>query len=266
MIATTRRMAMTDFLLIATAAIVIVLSHGPTATPRQRVEIRDRSGNLQRYSLETSDPRLAMLRKQLAEQERRAPDRALAVARWRAELAEFYADRTADDSSETSALAPVSFIDRVPEAIAPTESAETIARNSEHVHWVQAANEARRAIAEAQQRLSLRSSLASQPSIVLGEIIANPVDRVTLAAAAVIGFCTALVFACWTYACPRIGLQVPSTSATPEFTAESGDCKGKHLRLVLPEAWVHVTQPVSVQLRRGAFAAVVITALACIVL
>ena len=65
MIATTHRMAIQDFLLIAIAVIVIALSVLPKGDARQTLVIRDPSGILQTYSLRANDPRLASLERKL---------------------------------------------------------------------------------------------------------------------------------------------------------------------------------------------------------
>ncbi len=90
MIASTRRMALHDFMLIAFSVVVIALSIAPKGDQRQTVEVRDGSGDLQRYSLAVEDPRLVKLQSDLAQWVSGVPEASLTLAKWHAELADFY--------------------------------------------------------------------------------------------------------------------------------------------------------------------------------
>lgn len=259
MIAKTRRMAMHDFLLIAFAVVVIVLSLAVKREKQQIVEIRDDSGNLQRYSLATDDPRLARLQGELAKWSKGRPNASLTLAKWHAELADFYVGRTAPKSPklDNSAVVQASFADQA----SRTASNESAAMRAQNAYWTRVRDQARQAIVVAEEKLSQRSSSSAKPPIALAEVTNSGLSMSDFGRAGVSGFGVAIAFACWIYVCPAISLGEDRRSR--QWATEcSNEGQPKELRLSIPPQWVRIRQPVAVVTRRVVYATLVLAALA----
>jgi hypothetical protein len=262
MIATTPRMAIHDFLLIAIAVILISLSMLPKGEARQTLVIRDPSGNLQTYSLNASDPRLASLRRKLTTWSRPAPNPRLSIQKWCAEVADYYAKQTEPQANRVENVVPVSFKLKSP---VPTNASEAKALNAQHAHWLHLAAEARNAIAKSESEIDRLKKLAGSPPVQLGEVASGKHSSRMLVLAGVYGLCVACGFALWTHVCPSIRLQ--STAMSPRQAAAPDDKRPiGGLQLEIPPKWVRLHQPTQVVIRQTAFAVVMIAGVTCAIL
>lgn len=260
MIATTRRMAIQDFLLIAFSVVVIVLSLWPQGDARQTLVFRHLSGALQQYSFEADDPRLDKLRHELANRSRHVPDASLTRETWRAEVADFYASRTDRSGQSPDQVVRVSFSDVPP---SETVIAELQQLSDQHQYWINVRDRARKAIAAAQSRLKQQKMLVGPPPIEFGKLTDGGLPANAFVMASLIGLCVAAGFAWWSYLWPAIRLRVDS-SAPQLQTPKPEDAEKPHeLRLVIPAKWVRVHQPAPVLIRRVAYTTVVVGAVAC---
>ncbi len=259
MIAATRRMAMHDFLLVAFSVVVIVLSVASQGDKRQTVEVRDASGNLQRYSLAADDPRLAKLDSELANWAKGLPDASLTLAKWHAELADFYVRKTLTKPDDPTVV-QVSFADQA----SPAANAEANAMSAQHGYWVRVRDQARQAIDTAEEQLRQRKS--SKPPIVLGEVLCSGPSLAAFGFAGVTGFGVAIAFACWIHVWPAISLRQDRQSQQRETVSSNHNGRLQELRLSIPPQWVRVHQPAAVVIRRVVYIALVIGAFACLFL
>jgi hypothetical protein len=257
MIATNRRMAMHDFLLVALSVVVITLSTCSTPTAHQTVEICGADGNTHRYSLALHDPALLNLRHQAHQWTKQAPWPELTLAKWRAELCEFYAARTEAIRTNTDVVA-VSFT--APTAPADDPYAQAMAR--QHQAWIREAQRAQQVIQQLEAVQEQRRALRGPVPIVFGEVTTQQ-STSSLMFAVAAGFCIAALFAVWTRLAPSIGL-IPADEA-PEILSASEPKRRQSIQLSIPNRWVRVHQPASVIVRRAAYLMVVATALISLV-
>jgi hypothetical protein len=255
-------MAIHDFLLIAIAVILIALSVLPKGEARQTLVIRDRSGNLQTYSLNANDPRLASLRRKLAMWSRPAPNPRLSIQKWCAEVADYYAKQTEAKPHRVENVVPVSFKLNRP---VPTHASEAKALNAQHAHWLRLAAEAKNAIAKSESEIERLKKLAGSPPVQFGELASGKHSSRMHVLAGVFGLCVACGFARWTYVCPSIRLH--STAMSPRQAAAADDKRPiGGLQLEIPPQWVRLHQPTSVVIRQTAFAVVMIAGITCAIL
>ena len=301
MIASTRRMALHDFMLIVFSVVVIALSITPNGDERQTVAVRDAGGDLQRYSLAVEDPRLAKLQSDLAQWVRGVPEASLTLAKWHAELADFYIGKILAEpvqqvelmkteptapaagpeasvsqhvSPEASGYGPQKNV--VPSAHQPTVAqvsfadaasppASGDALSAEHAYWVGVRDAARKTIAEAEAKQRRRDSSSALPPIVFGELIRSGPSLTDFGIAGASGFGIAIIFACWVHVCPPITLDEDARSRQLATADSDGDGLPRGLRLSIPPQWVRIHQPTAVVLRRFTYAALVMGALGCCV-
>lgn len=259
MIATTRRMAIHDFLLITFAVIAITLSVLPKEEARQKLLFRDPSGNIQAYSLKADDPRLAALERRIANWARYKPNPRLAMKKWHAEVADYYAARTEAKSANRDPIVAVSFAD---DNSTIEDTSETDQLSEEHAYWIHLAANAREVIAKAEMEMHRRQHLAGPPPISFGELDAGGHSPRMLILAGVFGICVACGFARWTYVCPSIRLQSVETTETPSIASETHDA-GDELQLAIPDRWVRLHQPITVLIRQTAYCTLLVLGVLC---
>ena len=103
MIAVSRRMTPCDFLLLGCSVALTVFMLWPQLPDQQWVRIETETGQPQRYSVPINDPRLQVLKQRLAKWEVPKTTRALRVARWHHELADYYCQiEPADQSGDVA--------------------------------------------------------------------------------------------------------------------------------------------------------------------
>ena len=264
MIAKSRQLATHDFLLILSAAVVLAFSAWPKPDAHQTVQIRQINGSSKTYSLAPSDPRLAKLKHELSEWKKPERSTTLAIAKWQADIAAFYAERTLPRSQpiDNSIIMPVSFQD-----VATKREAELAAREArerQHNFWLEFATKAEEQIDEEEKLQAQRRSLRASPPIVIGEVIPRPHAASTFFFSGLVGVLIALIFAAWTFAAPSIQVTPDAESRSPELRSKL-DTTPCELRLSIPSQWIQVHQPWSVQLRLSAYAILILSALACVV-
>lgn len=257
MIATKRRMATLDFLLVALSATVALQAFWPAASPRQAVDIRNADGHVHRYSLAADDPRLAPLTQAVMNPPRPRPTASLAKLKWLAETADFYVSQTEPKRQSTGYVFPASFRHNRSSTKSVTQ-ADALA--AERNYWIEVREESRQKIAQAEAKLRLQQTLAVPPPIVLGDVIRSGRSRRFLLTATLLGLGVASFFACWTYACPAIDLRVEASLLDPR-SIETDRSRPQELCVVIPARWVRVHQPASVTIRRVAQTAMVVAGL-----
>ena len=265
MIAMTRRMAIRDFLLVAMATLVIVLSNWPSGQQRQSVDLRNNDGTFQRYSLTVDDPRLVKLRRDLDAWNRGGTNTAIALTKWRAELAEFYVSRLR--SPQNTEVAQVAFVDSGVEAgVAVSNSHQGSAGNDWQSYWANIGQQARESLAIQNEKLRDQRAILGPP-IVLGTVSESR-NANAFMISCVCGLLMAIVFGIWTYLSPTLGLRRNANpeqlEAHGESLASSHGRASTELQLRIPSEWVQIHQPISVVLRRISYAALVGAAMACI--
>ncbi len=263
MIAPSRRLPVHDFLLVAFAVAVISISQWPDSGRRQWVQLRQPDGTLRQFSLSENDPKLAKLRLSLEKWAKAGQETRLALARWRAELAEFYAGRTAktDETDRASTTRTVSFR-TMPNA--PDFKEAERERRAEHAFWLEQADAARQAVAKMEEVRRSRRALEVPPPIVFGQLApaAKPGHAVLLAT--LIGLTAALAFAGWAHLCPVLRWKSKTdacTSSDPDLTFDGT----RQLRFVVPSAWIRLRQPTAVRLRQAAIPVLVMAAITAMV-
>ena len=265
MIATTRRMAIHDFLLVAMATLVIVLSNWPNSQKRQSVDLRNSDGTSQRYSLAVDDPRLAKLQRDLDSWNRGGTNTAIALTKWRVELAEFYVDRF--QSPPSTSVTQVSFVESGGNA-ASTDGPQISARKHWQSYWANVGKQARESLAIQNAKLRDHRALVGPP-IVLGKVIESRSKNAFLISC-ICGLLMATVFGFWTYISPSLGLHrtenVDEAEGNREQLTGSRERALTELQLRIPSEWVRIHQPISVVLRRVLYAGLVGAALLCMLI
>lgn len=264
MIAPSRRLPVHDFLLVAFAVAVISISQWPESGRRQWVQLRQKDGTLREFSLPENDSRLAKLSLSLEKWARAGQETPLAIARWRAELAEFYAGRTAETShrSSTSTIRAVSFRSDAKPTTPNVTEAERL-RRVEHSFWLNQAEAARRAVDKIEEVRRSRRELEVPPPIVFGRLAPAGKPGHAVLFATLAGLASALAFAAWSYACPALGWSAKSgRSTSPDSVSSSED--SRQLQLVVPADWIRLRQPLGVRLRQAAVPLLVLAAITSI--
>ena len=253
-----------DASLIAVSTAAIVIAYWPSPGPRQLVVLRQVSANhpiaserlpsaneqgVQTsrgvFSLPIDDPRLQVLEQKLTQWGTPEPDSTVAIARWRLELAEFYAAA----AKGTGPSAP-----RV-------------------VDWSQRAEEAKQLIERLEQNREERRRQTGAAPIELGAVFEPgmpPAAFLVALAAAAVAFLGAWL---WAARFPPVGFQRTRSSQlssapltqpddSPSFGVDGGVSGERVLALRIPPEWIRIHQPVGVTLRRICFALIVAIAIA----
>lgn len=263
MIAVTRRLAIHDFLLIACSVVVILLSAAPERDHLQTVEVRDASGAYQRYSLAADDPRIGKLQRELANWPKRLPNRSLTLAKWHVELAEFYIGRTKPVAVDAPVQQVAFSVPGVKESNAES-LAEQTSLSAERDYWHLVRDKAQRAIADGEEKLQQRERNSGPPPIVIGELSRPGRSPRDFGIAAVGGLSVALLFAAWVHVCPPIRLREDRPTSEIESSSVRREGARRELKLSIPSQWVRIHQPMAVNVRRFAFAALVVAAFVCL--
>ncbi len=262
MIAMFRRVATYDSLLLAVSVSVITLTLWPTSgVSRQPFCWRNATGQTQTYSLAVDDPRLQKLRKMASEWGNKTPSHPLTIAKWRKELADFYAKQLAGGDN---AVVQASFAgkDNTHPGLSPSPRSLT---PDDRNFWLQLSADASRIIAAENRTLQQRTKLAGPSPIVFGELIEGRRGRNELAIGVFLGILTAAGFAIWSRLSPVIQIAAGGDTAAkhPREIAVQSD---SGIRMEIPREWVRIRQPLGVSLRRLAYAILVLWALSCVVI
>lgn len=237
---------------------VIALAQWPKGLDRQTIRFRDPSGHVQQYSLSSDDPRLLLVAEQLRRWKDGGFSGAIALAKWRHELAGFYAENVTDvEIKPTQAVVPVSFEQVVPAAKALTPDTAS--------YWMMAQRRAEQELRHAEQQLARRLDSSGPQPLELGELVPPAVGTAPLAISALAGIIVACGFVFWSYLCPAIRLQDRMSMVASDQPETEDPPATSPLQLEIPADWVRVHQPLGVHLRRLGYAAIVTTALVNVV-
>lgn len=260
MIATNRRMAIHDFLLVAFAVIAISLAIFPEQAARQTLLVRDSAGNVQEYSLKADDPRLADIERKIENWPRRIRSPKLALQKWYAETAEYYAARTEPPENDHQPFVAASFS---MDDSKTSYGGELDHRDQEHQHWLRVAADAREVITKAEIEIQRRQHMAGPPPITLGHIDSGGHSPQILILAGIFGVCIATGFARWTYVSPTRKLKSLEIDDPNSSEGDNRDGDDEPLQLAIPPSWVRLHQPTSVVIRQNIYRAVLIAGVVC---
>jgi hypothetical protein len=272
MIATVRCIKASDFLLVACSVAVILLATWPETSPRQWVQIRQPDGSLRQYSMPEHDPRIAQLTLALEKWGKAGQETRLAVAQWRAELADFYISRIADAPSSVAPKTPVRPVAfrRPPESKEDGGELPELGQPADDPqlgrldYWRDFKQLASDSIADVEEIRRSRRALEIPPPIVFGPIQPGHKPWQAIAFAPLAGLIVASFFALWSHRFPAIQLRSARMNETlpDEDAAESYP---EEIRLDVPAAWVRVHQPLSVVARTIAMGTLVLMAIVSLV-
>lgn len=268
MIATTRRMPLHDFLLVACSVAVIVLANWPVSQPRQWFQLRQTDGSLRQYSLAEDDSNLSRLRLSLQEWARAGQQTRLGLAQWRSELSEFYLQRL--DSEKDSSFQPI----RTVAYDSQVDGHENHARRTrdDDVHdeaamhqqarrqyWTDLGQRAREEIVEIHEIRRSRKAMEVPPPIVFGQLEPGRKPAHAVFVSALVGISAGFLFFCWSWFVPTLTLERSGTGAFDD-TQRPSQAGPNELQLSIPSDWVRVRQPAGVLARWVAMATLAIMA------
>lgn len=277
MIATIRCIKASDFLLVFGSVAVLVLGYWPPAPPRQRVQVSQADGTVRQFSIPENDPAIAKLKLALEKWGKAGQETRLAVAQWRAELADFYVARTesaarpptasanlAASSSASGPMRQASFRNPAGASANAAEIPSVVPASDDrqpHLEfWRNLGHRARDSIAEVEEIRRSRKSLETPPPIVFGPLQRGTKPWPALVAALLAGLFVAWLFAFWNHCSPAIRLHSSRVGGGDPMPSAVTEAYGEEIRLVVPSAWVRVRQPISVLARSFAITALVIWA------
>lgn len=257
-----------DAILVAVSTAAIVIANWPADSPRRLITLRHPAGaatppravGFRTRSLPLDDPRLQRLRQRVERRSIPRPGVSLAVARWRLELAEFYAAN--------------------PPRYPASDPGERIA-------WDRYASATRETLERLDRETEARIEAAGPGPIRFGAILPPTTPREALPVAVSAAAIAFLAATFWGLRFPRLSLGAapeaagetqpvprrsrlpqpsscppPSSSPQPTRSNRFAGEADRTLALAIPRAWIRVRQPLGVQLRRLCFVAIVAAALA----
>lgn len=261
------------------AIAILTFAMMPADPPRQEFTWTDPSGNTQLYSLALDDPRLDELNTQLRVWRGEWPTTKLSLAKWRREIADFYAQSIRDSKSsdpantateateptspsddESGTVVQVSFSSNSETetvAVEPIEAAISPARAD---YWRFVRDQTAQVVLSEEAKLRKRRSGAAQPPVTFLRIVDDHRGLRSYIAAAVAGLLTVGLFCMWSIASPVRRLST-AILAEPVLDADS-TAEGGALRIEIPSQWVRINQTRSVILRRATCSLLVLAALA----
>ncbi len=255
MIAVIRAMVNEETFLSALAVAIITFSLVPPDVPRQHFSWRDSSGQVHHYSLSTDDARLKTLRRELRVWRGEWPTCKLAVAKWRQELADFYAQEldAAPTDEADGEVVQVSFHSQT--EAASDDSLSNLSPSTAQ-YWRRVSSETAREVANEERKLERRKSGSVKSPIVFGKVVDQGRGLRAFLIAFGGGVAAWIVFSLWSLFAPLRRLVAADETEQPE----SIDGREFHnvVRIEIPAAWVRLHQPTSVVIRRvccGFFAA-----------
>lgn len=248
MIAKSRQLATHDFILITITAAVVVVSFLPLSAPRREVRLRDAGGEMRTYSLAINSPMLARLeREQSRRTSQRAGSAALAVAKWQAEVAGFYAEQ-----AKPAVIQQVSF---------DANEADDSKRSSlqlQHETWLKVRDEAEAKIEQWTTGFERLQILETPSPIELGSIIPAHRPLSCYATGLLGGLIVAAIFALWSFLSPTVHL--PKSISDDQQSIPVDPDREIEFAFSVPRDWIRVRQSPSVWLRRLAELTLVIAA------
>jgi hypothetical protein len=248
MIAKSRQLATHDFILITITAAVVIVSFLPLSAPRREVRLRDSGGEMRTYSLAINSPMLARLeREQSRRTRKRAGSAALAVAKWQAEVAGFYAEQ-----AKPAVIQQVSF-----DAMEADDSKRP-SLQSQHETWLKVRNEAEAKIEQWTTGFERLQILETPSPIELGGVIPAHRPLGSYATGMIGGLTVAAIFALWSFLSPTV--HIPKSISDDQQSIPVDPDREIEFAFSVPRDWIRVRQSPSVWLRRLAELTLVIAA------
>ncbi|MGB0598012.1 MAG: hypothetical protein ACPGLY_15100 [Rubripirellula sp.] len=248
MIAKSRQLATHDFLLITITAAVVVVSFLPLSAPRREVRLRDSGGQMRTYSLPINAPMLVRLER---EQSRRTIERAgsaaLAVAKWQAEVAGFYAEQ-----AKPAVIQQVSFDAK------EADDSKLSSLQSQHETWLKVRGEAEAKIEQWTTGFERLQILETPSPIELGGVIPAHRPISSYATGVIGGLIVAAIFALWSFLSPTVHIPKSISNDQPSIPVDPD--REIEFAFSVPRDWIRVRQSPSVWLRRLAELTLVIAA------
>ena len=245
MIAVSHRMTTCDFLLLGCSIALTVFMLWPELPDQQWVRVETETGHPQRYSVPINDPRLQVLKQRLAKWEVPQTTRALRVARWHHELADYYCQL--DPADQSGDVAQVSFQDSGETSVATKPS-----------FWAKLRQTAKQRVIHEEQEISHRQQHATPP-VVLGPIMTSIRSPTALPLALMAALVT-VTLAVW-----RQRAQPPRL-LSDKVDQPDGPARNQVMPLPIDESWVRIGQPVEVRLWRITYATAVTVACICVMI
>ncbi|QDT05577.1 hypothetical protein K227x_39780 [Rubripirellula lacrimiformis] len=254
-------------------AFLIALSFLPKPPARQTIEVRERvigglSDSPRLYSLALGDPRLVQIRRQILNYGHSKPAAALGMARWQAETAAIYAQRTNElavdpttiDRPTLGSITPV-----IP--VSFTNQAKTIDLVG---YWNQVDEQARGHLLKLETVWRQQQATIGPPPVRLGNVTQPLLSGTNLGYAALIAFLAMLLMAVWIRVQPPRRLVGASAEDMQAISTKREQSQGKsssqsenQLPVILPAAWIRLRQPIGVHLRKIVYVGLFATAVGC---
>ncbi len=243
-----------DIVFVFTTAFVIVLANSPSPTPMQVVHVDAKVGPPQTYSLAVDDPRLRKLRRRVDTYGQAKPAAALGKARWQAETAAFYAERTLLDHTKLAAgqasdkngpaVMMVSYV---------SSNGDTPTKLNLVEYWNDFGAKCSQSIATIEQKWQEQSAELGPPPVSFGEIVPGTINGGTMYVSTVLAIFVTIVMAVWRLCCPA--------RRWPDLQTDNADStESSELAIVLPRESVKLHQTAMVHLRRVAYVGLLVLA------
>jgi hypothetical protein len=239
-------MTFCDFTLLGCSVALTVIMLWPDLPDQQWVGITRETGHHQRYSVPINDPSLQVLKQRLAKWETPTTTRALRIARWHHELADYYCQL--DPADPVGKVAQVSYSDAGrPRTVATPDRI-----------WAKVKQNAQLRIAREEQEIKQRQENAVPP-VVLGPTISSirSPAAFSLAFLAAVG---TVAFLAWRQRV-RPPITLDGETNLTHFSSQSGPTT-----LQIPNSWVRIRQPLEVVLWRIIYRSAVVSAGICLTL
>lgn len=248
MIAKSRPLATHDFMLITITAAVVIVSFLPLSAPRREVRLRDSGGKMRTYSLPLNAPMLTRLeREQARRTSHRAGSAALAVAKWQAEVAGFYAEQ-----AKPAVIQQVSFDAK------KADDSKLSSLQWQHETWLKVRDEAEAKIEQWTTGFERLQILETPSPIELGGVIPAHRPLSSYGTGIIGGLIVAAIFALWSFLSPTVHL--PKSISNERQSIPFDPDREIEFAFSVPRDWIRVRQSPSVWLRRIAELTLVIVA------
>ncbi|TWU60050.1 hypothetical protein Poly51_03240 [Rubripirellula tenax] len=250
-----------DIAFVFTTAFVIVLANLPAPIPHQVVEVESLTDSAlpQQYSLAVNDPRLRKLSRHIERYGKTKPNQAVGKAKWMAETAAIYAERTQEDVAKVAAASkrttPIMMVSYVPSGDVKPTKTDLVQ------YWSGFSQKSEQSIESIQHNWQARIDSLGPPPVALTRTVPGVVSGATLYVASILALFATVVMTVWRSSYPTRRLNHPvGLSAGDEEPQSHSD-----LAIVLPADSVRLHQPMMVHLRRLTYVAMLALAITSLV-
>lgn len=269
-----------DATLVAVSTAAIVIANWPADSPRRLITFRHAAGTdtssgvvgFRTHSLPVDDPRLRRLQRHVERRSNPQPGMSVAVARWRLELAEFYAANPPRSSSNAGDVSDGADPSKAGEDANGSDGANG---SGGGIAWDRFAFETRETLERLDREMAAKIEAAGAGPIRFGTILPPSPPRTAIPIAVLAAAFAFFAARFWGSRFPGLSLEpAPQASGGPDpdpgrpphprqSSLDRIDVEADQtLALAIPRHWVRVRQPLGVQLRRVCFVAIVVAALA----